>query len=195
MNKLSYGLLSLLSTEPMTGYDLTSRINKFWRSTHSAIYPLLSELEKEGYVEFTLKEQSGKPDKKIYNLTVHGKELLHKWFTSETNEEVIRDEMMLKLYCMQCMDTEAVEKLINELETRYKRKIEENKYFIERIKLKPFENPEIETSSVFGAYILAQRVLSEAMLDLEWCEWFRNLYNNKDSNFLNKNFNEKRLMI
>jgi PadR family transcriptional regulator AphA len=186
MNKLSYGLLSLLSTEEMTGYDLTLKINKFWRSTHSAIYPLLSELEKEGYIKFTLKEQSNKPDKKIYNLTVHGEELLHDWFISETSDEVVRDEMTLKLYCMQCMDTEAVEKLINELEIRYRGKVDRYKNAIENIKIKFSNSP--ENASGFGAYILTQRKLNETILDLKWCEWVRNLYENKQLSFLDEEF-------
>lgn len=188
MNKLSYGLLSLLSTEPMSGYDLTAKINKFWRSTHSAIYPLLGELGEKGYIELTLKKQSGKPDKKIYSLTLHGKELLQDWFTSETSEGIVRDEMTLKLYCMQCMDTEAAEKLLNELEARYRRKIQEHKNSIERIKLKSCENPEIAPPSLFGGYILIQRALNEAILSLEWCQWVRGLYKNNDFNFLNENF-------
>jgi PadR family transcriptional regulator AphA len=191
MNKLSYGLLSLLSTEPMTGYDLTLKINRFWRSTHSAIYPLLSELEENKYVEFILKKQDGKPDKKIYNLTVLGKEFLHEWFISETSDAVVRDEMTLKLYCIQYMDTKAVEKLLNELETRYKKKIEDYKSSIEKIRLKFCENSEALPSSSFGAYILTQRVLNEAILDLEWCDWVRSVYNNNDCNFLDQNFKER----
>jgi len=127
MNKLSYGLLSLLSTEPMSGYDLTAKLNKFWRSTHSAIYPLLSELEKLGHIELTLEKQSGKPDKKIYTLTVQGKAFLRDWFISETSSAVVRDEMNLKIYCIHCMDTEAAENLLNELETRYKKKSRKRK--------------------------------------------------------------------
>ncbi|MCB2312482.1 PadR family transcriptional regulator [Clostridium tagluense] len=189
MNKLSYGLLSLLSTEPMTGYDLTSKINRFWRSTHSAIYPLLSELEENKYIEFILKKQDGKPDKKIYNLTVQGKEFLHKWFTSETSDAVVRDEMTLKLYCIQYMDTESVEKLLNELETRYKKKIKEYKSSIEKIRLKFCENP--KAVPPFGAYILTQRVLNEAILDLKWCDWVRNVYNNNYLNFSEQNFEDE----
>lgn len=189
MNKLSYGLLSLLSTEPMTGYDLTIKINKFWRSTHSAIYPLLSELEEKGYVEFILEKQTGKPDKKIYTLTVRGKDLLHDWFTSETAEEVVRDEMTLKIYCINCMDTEAAEKLLNELETRYKKKIEERKNSIKKIKLICSENSEAASPSKFGGYILTQKALNEAILDLKWCEWVRKIYKNKDFSFLDEDFN------
>lgn len=189
MNKLSYGLLSLLSVEPATGYDLTMRINRFWRSTHSAIYPLLSELEQKGYIELTLERQSGKPDRKIYYLTVQGKKLLHDWFISKTNDEVIRDEMTLKLYCIKCMDDAAAEQLFNEIETRYQAKIEQYKKYIETMKLKSLENSEDVPPSLFGGYMLTQRALHKAMLDLEWCEWMRKMYQSKDLGFLKEDFN------
>lgn len=189
MKKLSYGLLSLLSTDPMTGYDLTLKINKFWRSTHSAIYPLLTELEEKGYIELTLKKQSGKPDKKIYNLTIQGKELLHDWFTSETSDAVVRDEMTLKLYCIKSMDADSAEKLLNELETKYRRKIKEYKKSIENIKLRSCENLEDVSPSIFGGYILTQRTLNEYILNLKWCEWVRNIYQKNDLSFLDEDFN------
>ncbi|MDF2514021.1 MAG: putative transcriptional regulator [Herbinix sp.] len=184
MNKLSYGLLSLLSTEPMSGYDLTTKINKFWRSTHSAIYPLLSELEEGNYIELTLIEQTGKPDKKIYHLTDKGKELLRSWFISETADEVCRDEMTLKLYCINCMDEEAAETLLKEYEDRCNKRIEMYHKNLARIKVLAQENPDNAPASVFGSYIMTQRGLQKTELDLKWCEWVRRIYKKKNLSFL-----------
>lgn len=189
MNKLSYGLISLLSIKPMTGYDLTMRINRFWRSTHSAIYPLLSELQQKGYIEVTLEKQNGKLDKKIYNLTIQGKEILHGWFISQTSDEVIRDEMTLKLYCIKCMDTDAAEKLLSEIEIRYKNQVEEYKTYIEKMRIDHLKNLGDVPLSLFGAYMLTQRALNKAVLDLEWCKWVRNMYEIGDLSFLNEDFN------
>ena len=184
MNKLSYGLLSLLSTEPMSGYDLTTKINKFWRSTHSAIYPLLSELEEESCIELTLIEQTGKPDKKIYHLTDKGRELLRSWFISETSDEVCRDEMTLKLYCINCMDEEAAEKLLTEYEGRCSKRIETYQNNLARIKKLSQESPDNAPASVFGSYIMTQRGLQKTEMDLKWCAWVRRIYKKKDLSFL-----------
>ncbi|MBK1812814.1 PadR family transcriptional regulator [Clostridium sp. YIM B02505] len=189
MNKLSYGLLSLLSTEPMTGYDLTAKINRFWRSTHSAIYPLLSELEEKELVALTLVKQSGKPDKKIYNLTIQGKSTLHQWFISDTDEAVVRDEMTLKLYCIKCMDVDAAEKLLDELEAKYIKRIDHYKGSIEKLRLMSSDTLKNTTSSLFGGYILTQRVLNEAKLGLKWCHWVRKIYKLEDLSFLDVDFN------
>lgn len=189
MNKLSYGLLGLLSTEPLTGYDLTLKINRFWRSTHSAIYPLLSELMENGFVEFINEKQSGKPDKKIYSLTDSGKMLVKDWYLSETSEEVIRDEIALKLFCIKCMDEHTASKIFDEFEKRYLKKIDEYENSLEKLRLL-IKAPKEETTSVssFGGYILTQRALNKAKMDLDWCRWARKLYNDNDSDFLKDDY-------
>ena len=192
INKLSYGLLGLLSTQPMTGYDLTLKINRFWRSTHSAIYPLLSELEEEGYIEFLFEKQNGKPDKKIYSLTDKGKKLLHDWFMSEAGDAVVRDEMILKLFCTKSVDTEAAMKVLDEYEARYRKKITEYTSYIEKIKLRSCEHSENDISAIFGSYILTQRSLNEALLNLKWCEWVRTLYETEGYGFLKEDYDYRR---
>jgi PadR family transcriptional regulator, regulatory protein AphA len=188
LNKLSYGLLSLLSTEPMSGYDLTTKLNKFWRSTHSAIYPLLAELEEGKCIELTLIEQKGKPDKKIYHLTERGRELLHEWFVSETSEEVVRDEMNLKLYCINSMDEEAAEKLFTEYEERCRERIDRHHNNLARIQKLSQENPDKALASILGSYIMCQKGLHKAELDLKWCNWVRRIYKKKDLSFLSEDF-------
>ncbi|MBN1054321.1 MULTISPECIES: PadR family transcriptional regulator [unclassified Clostridium] len=69
MNMLSYGPLVFWENESTSGYELTIKMNLFWYTRHSHIYPLLAKLEEDGYVEFILINQSGKPDKKVYTPT------------------------------------------------------------------------------------------------------------------------------
>ncbi len=185
MNRLAYGLLSLLSTNPMTGYDLTMKINRFWQSAHSAIYPLLSELEEKGCVEQELVKQSDKPDKKIYSLTQKGKDQLREWFVSEAGQPVIRDEMSLKLCCMQVMEEALVKDFLQELEKRYRQRIEVCERGLQSIREKAEMDKEAVYSQAFGSYLLTQRILSEAKLDLEWCAWVREAYKNREFSHFN----------
>ncbi len=188
MNKLSYGLLSLLLTQPLSGYDLRRKINKFWRCTHSSIYPLLAELEEKGYVEFTEIEQKSKPDKKIYTLTGRGAKAVREWFRAESGETVIRDEAALKLYCLQFMDPEEIENLLKEIEGKYQKKLEEHKKYLEDIALRLEKNSEDALKTSFGSYILTQRAINEALEGIEWCRWVREIYKNKEFNFTEQNF-------
>nr|WP_312576400.1 helix-turn-helix transcriptional regulator [Sedimentibacter sp.] len=190
IKKLSYGLISLLSTKPMTGYDLTLRINKFSHSSHSAIYPLLSDLEEKGYIEFELRKQLNKPDKKIYSLTDKGMELLREWFISDTKQSIVRDEMSFKISCMQIMDDDLVNRLLDEIEERYKKRLDNCKKAIEMMSLSSSDDMETAFLTSFGNYVLTQRIMNEAIIGIEWCIWVRGLFKNKKFQLLNQNFKE-----
>ncbi len=191
MNKLSYGLLSVLSVEPQTGYALMLKLNLFWHTTHSAVYPLLYELEDLGYVIHEVIEQTGKPDKKLYSITDKGKEELKKWITSTTSMAVIKDEMHLKLFCIQVLDNETIEILLSEIENRCQKKLAQVTKNLANFKnvvdgeIHSFHSPKI------GSYILIQRTIGEIKMEMNWCRWIRSLYEeNKSINFFDHDFTE-----
>ncbi|AEY66304.1 PadR family transcriptional regulator [Clostridium sp. BNL1100] len=189
MNKLSYGLLSFLSTEPMTGYDLMLKLNQFWRTTHSAIYPLLAELEEKQYVIYTLVGQNSKPDKKVYEITEPGREVLKGWISSPTDEAVRKDEMMLKIYCIQGFDGATIEKLINEMEERYQKQL--IRYTESLNKLISGVNNKFDSfkSQGFGSYLLLEKAICDVKLSIRWCKWIRDIYNrNKEIDCTHDNF-------
>ena len=116
MNTLSYGLLGFLANESMSGYDLMLKMNLFWHAGHSHIYPLLAKLEEDGYVEFILVAQSGKPDKKVYTPTKKGIDATKEWLEESTQKPITKDEMLLKTYCLHILDKDKAKKLIKERE-------------------------------------------------------------------------------
>ncbi len=71
-------VLQLLSDQPMHGYQVISKIRKSFGVYFGAstIYPLLSSLERKGYVssEWNMK---GERPRKVYRLTSEGRELLN----------------------------------------------------------------------------------------------------------------------
>jgi PadR family transcriptional regulator, multidrug transcriptional repressor LadR len=174
MNTLSYGLLSLLSLSPFTGYDLTQRIQPFWPAKHSQIYPLLAQLEKEGMVEHESVAQSDKPDKKIYTLTANGKETLRKWIVEPSAEPVQRDEFTLKAFCLSEANPVEARRLLKDRAEQYRFKIllmeEKLRAVRERAGLGEGEIPDFH-SSLFGSYILIQKALNANRANLEWCDW------------------------
>jgi len=72
-------VLTLLSKESSTGYDLMKKIEEktlgFWRLTPGGVYPILRELEKKGYIKGTRKPKDRRR-RKIYEITDEGKKLL-----------------------------------------------------------------------------------------------------------------------
>ena len=81
--KLMKGLLDLivlqfLSTQPMHGYQIITKIRKSFGVYFgpSTIYPLLSQLEKKGYVNSQWNMNNERP-RKTYNLTNEGQTMLN----------------------------------------------------------------------------------------------------------------------
>src|SRR3712207_9483471 len=89
---LGYAILGLLSREELSGYDLMSRMKArvgfFWEARHSQIYPELARLEEQGLVTYRVVEQRGRPDKKVYEITPEGIEVLKGWVTEDRKSVV-----------------------------------------------------------------------------------------------------------
>jgi len=86
--KLAKGLLDLivlqfLSTQPMHGYQIITKIRKSYGVYFgpSTIYPLLAALEKKGFVNSQWNMNNERP-RKTYNLTTQGQNMLN--FTENT---------------------------------------------------------------------------------------------------------------
>jgi len=174
MNTLSYGLLSLLSYTSLSGYDLMLRIQPFWPAKHSQIYPLLATLEKDGLVTFELVPQNDKPDKKVYSITEQGIDSLREWLAVPASDPVMRDELMLKAYCVSFVDPSISRKLFEdrlriykERQIRYEEKINRIR---ETEKLTDGRPPAYDTPR-FGAFIMLTKALFSCRTNIEWCEW------------------------
>ncbi|PYI51820.1 PadR family transcriptional regulator [Paenibacillus flagellatus] len=175
MNTLSYGLLSLLSLKPCSGYDLMHQFELFWPAKHSQIYPLLSAMEKEGLVSFELVSQSDKPDKKVYTITDRGTAALKEWLEGPTGEPVMKDEMLLKTYCLWNTSPENALRMFGEREKLYEEKLgrlEAKVRMLEQVANGDPDNLEFR-SHYFGIYMLLNKALSNTRSNLEWCRWAR----------------------
>lgn len=100
-NKSKYAILGLLSSSPMSGYDIKKKIEElvsnFWTESYGQIYPILKQLVAEGLATKSTEEQSGKPDRYIYTLTDLGHEELYRWLIEPAEPQVERIEVLLKL--------------------------------------------------------------------------------------------------
>jgi PadR family transcriptional regulator PadR len=92
--KLMKGLLDLiilqfLSTEPMHGYQIITKIRKNFSVYFgpSTIYPLLGTLEKKGYVDSHWNMNFERP-RKVYSLTNDGQNMLN--FTEDSLTMICR---------------------------------------------------------------------------------------------------------
>lgn len=191
MSTLNYGLLAILSNESISGYDLMLRINAFWHIPHSRIYPLLAKMEQEKFVTYTLVEQKGKPDKKVYSITEKGLITVKEWLLMPLNTSTKKEEFYLRIYCMHLLDKERAVQLLKEHEEILVERIDRRKKRIEEIKAECGSNIDSLNSPYFSRYILNEKIISESVMEIKWCRWAMGLYDTAEAiNFLDISFFE-----
>jgi PadR family transcriptional regulator AphA len=101
-NQSLFAMLGLLSLGPRTGYELRKlsdeSIQHFWRESYGQIYPSLKELESRGWATRRVEEGQGRPDRQVYSLTEEGRAALTAWLEQPVKDEVLRVEILLKLF-------------------------------------------------------------------------------------------------
>jgi DNA-binding PadR family transcriptional regulator len=98
---LRYGLLNLLSGEPLSGYDLSqffmNSMGNVWPAQHSQIYPELGKLVADGLIEQT---GAGPRGRKVYKTTPEGIGALREWMRDTEPDYGVRCEAMLRIFCV-----------------------------------------------------------------------------------------------
>ncbi|UCH31216.1 MAG: helix-turn-helix transcriptional regulator [Candidatus Bathyarchaeota archaeon] len=80
-------VLKLVQNEPMWGYKIIKCVEeqREIRLRHSALYPLLGKLEKDGFLRSSRKAKNGRV-RKIYNITSKGIQLVNAYNEFLTEE-------------------------------------------------------------------------------------------------------------
>jgi len=117
---LDHAILGFLSEHPRSGYDLKTRCfdrdaRSFWTADQAQIYRTLDRLEGAKLVSVTRRRRSGRPDRKIFEITLAGREELASWLDSEIPVPPSRDAFFLQLHFASSLDDEA---LLNVLSRR-----------------------------------------------------------------------------
>ncbi|MCL3838239.1 PadR family transcriptional regulator [Aeromicrobium duanguangcaii] len=98
---LDHAILVSLTERAASGYDLARRfdasIGYFWPASHQQIYRVLARMQEAGWVESTVQEQDGRPDKKTYAITPAGEAELDRWSATPSGREAVRSDFAVKL--------------------------------------------------------------------------------------------------
>jgi PadR family transcriptional regulator AphA len=101
--RTAYAVLGFLAKGAKSGYeikqDIEERAGHFWNESFGQIYPILKKLDKDGLIEKVDSEQTGKRSRQRYAITESGLEELKEWIEDPVEFEVIRSELLLKLFC------------------------------------------------------------------------------------------------
>ncbi|MBD0267303.1 MAG: PadR family transcriptional regulator [Cyanobacteria bacterium Co-bin8] len=99
---LAHAILVSLLDCPCSGYDLAKRFDRsvgfFWDASHQQIYRELAKLEAEGYLVAEKIDQEGRPNKKVYEVTPYGRQLLQEWIAQPAEISPVKDDLLVKLF-------------------------------------------------------------------------------------------------
>ncbi|MFF9774093.1 PadR family transcriptional regulator [Streptomyces sp. NPDC013978] len=110
---LRNAVMAALLEGEASGYDLAkafdATVANFWMSTPQQLYRELERMEAEGLITARVVEQERRPNKRLFSLTRAGREAVHAYTAEPPGKPgVIRDELMVKVQCVDVGDSEAV---------------------------------------------------------------------------------------
>jgi DNA-binding PadR family transcriptional regulator len=108
---LRFALLALLSSRPMTGYDLSKHFSQsvahVWHAPDSQIYPELNRMEADGLLISEPVRWGPKGTKKEYHVTDAGLAAFREWIDSPLEIRRQRDPAYLKAAYLEWADPDA----------------------------------------------------------------------------------------
>lgn len=166
-------LLALLSKEPNTGYGvgrlLRRELSHLWDARLQQIYGELARLRAEGLVEVESIDLPSRPAKKIYSLTPAGQEALDEWLTQRPAPRNCKDDLLVRLYCLERIPTDV---MIRRLEERRDEYVSEVRELRDQLTHAPRTNP-----AQLGYLLTLEAGFSRAEGQLSWCtnalSWLR----------------------
>jgi DNA-binding PadR family transcriptional regulator len=100
--RVRLALLALLARHPAYGYQLRTALAETFGSAYpqpniGQIYVTLGRLEEKGLIQGEAVSQSGRPDKRVYEITEAGRAALAEWLDQPAVEPRLRDDFFMKL--------------------------------------------------------------------------------------------------
>ncbi|MDG5807426.1 PadR family transcriptional regulator [Streptomyces ossamyceticus] len=116
---LRNAVMAALLEGEASGYDLAkafdASVANFWMSTPQQLYRELERMEAEGLVAARVIEQRRRPNKRLFSLTEAGRAAVHAYTAEPLGKpSAIRDELMVKVQCVDAGDVDAVRKAVAE---------------------------------------------------------------------------------
>ena len=100
-NKTKFALLGVLGLGPASGYDIKkfcdASIAHFWNENYGHIYPVLRQMETDGWVTCEPEMANGKT-RNVYHLTETGKKAYQDWLSVPPESSPARYEFLLKMF-------------------------------------------------------------------------------------------------
>lgn len=175
LSLLGHALLGLLAHGPKSGYDLAQGLRDpvglFWHAGHSQIYPELARLEAAGLVRHTVVPQADRPDKKVHELTPEGAAALRAWLAAPTDVPKVRDELVLKAFCVWLADPPAAARLLRDHARAHEERLAGYERRLADFAREAGDGLHRPASPWFGAHAVLRRGIGYEREYRDWCVW------------------------
>lgn len=163
---LRYVLLGLLSKQPNTGYgiarELRRSLDQVWDARLQQIYAELARAHEQGLVDVRAIELPNRPAKKVYTLTPAGAEALDDWLAERDDAYAPRDDLLVKLYCLDRVPRAAVLRNLATRAERFAGRAEE-------LRRRSAQVPRTDPARL-GELLTLEAALTRAEAEVSWCE-------------------------
>ena len=170
---LRNAVMAALLEGEASGYDLAkgfdASVANFWMATPQQLYRELERMEADGLIAARVVEQERRPNKRLFSLTEAGLEAV--WaYTAESPAKptAIRDELMVKVQCVDAGDIEAVRSAIAERMEWSTAKLARYERLQKRLLDGRTEEEFFTTAERIGPYLTLLRGMSLERDDLRW---------------------------
>ena len=165
---LEHALLVALSERPASGLELTRRFERslgfFWHATHQQIYRVLARMDADGWVDVTTVGQTGRPDKKVYDVTPAGAEVLRAWLAEPTGVEPLRSELAVKMRGASFGDRAAVLDVVRTTLADHEVRLQHYRHLMER----DYPRPDRLTGLDLDQYLVLRGGI---LMEESWVAW------------------------
>ena len=167
---LTHAILTALLDEDLTGYALAKQFDVslgfFWQASHQQIYRELKGLHLLGGVNVSEVPQHGKPDKRVYSLTNHGRQMLDSWITQSTRHRGTKDELFIKLFNVGSVPIEQVTEAVEQRQVEHARKLE----LYRKIEARNYSFPSTLPDRKKGVYLSLLAGIRQEQTAVAWCD-------------------------
>ncbi|MFI9169728.1 PadR family transcriptional regulator [Streptomyces lincolnensis] len=170
---LRNAVMAALLAGEASGYDLAkafdATVANFWMSTPQQLYRELDHMEAEGLVTARVVEQKRRPNKRLFSLTEAGREAVHAYTAEPLGKPaVIRDELLVKVQCLDAGDMEAVRTAITERMEWATAKLARYERLRQRLLDGRSEEAYFAEAERIGPYLTLLRGMSFERENLQW---------------------------
>lgn len=167
---LEHAILVSLAEQAATGYDLTRRFDRslgfFWSASHQQIYRTLARMEEAGRVTSAVEAGTGRPDRKVYDLTAEGRRALVAWTRQPTPQESPRSEFAVKVRAMPYGDHAAV---VNDIRAQREHHVKQLDYYQQNA-ARHYPDPDRIAAADLPAYLVLRGGIRTERTYVEWCD-------------------------